>query len=287
MTDRKIVTSIQSDGVKFVVNCEKFIPKSNVTSQDILAGAALDNGSDAEGGDLDNQIQDMNTNTNTTENKSPKRRKTQHEHTTSNKPATTTPSSPPPPQERRTFTESQGVIKMTELERFSGGPVDIIGVDPGVTDMFAVVDSENHHSKLTKKRYNTVIGIKGNSRKLENWAHSSSGSITTKQNSISTSSVSTLDDYKQHVTCFYEVANDLHDFYGAKRITRMRLSNYIRRDKLLDNFINQVFLDKGPPASTLGKKAAKRARRRHNQKVRRAASGLPSPPPPPSPPPSI
>lgn len=56
----------------------------------------------------------------------------------------------------------------------------------------------------------------------------------------------------------------------------MRLSNHIRRDKLLDNFINQVFLDQGPPTSTFDKKAAKRARRRHNQKGRRRAAKHPS-----------
>lgn len=175
-TNRRIVTSIQTDGVKFVVLCEKFVPKSKMTSQDVLAGAALGNAGDggddgAVEGDLDNlmQMQDMIT---AGGDKTPKRRKTQKNG--KSKPATTTTTTTP--TERRIFTESRGVIKMTELERFTG-PIDIIGVDPGVTDMFAVVDSRNHYSKLTKKRYKTVVGINGNSRKLERWTQSS-GSIS-------------------------------------------------------------------------------------------------------------
>lgn len=37
--------------------------------------------------------------------------------------------------------------------------------------MFAVVDSENHYSKLTKKRYNTVIGHHTNKNQPRRWWH--------------------------------------------------------------------------------------------------------------------
>mgnify|MGYP006909081259 FL=1 len=160
---------------------------------------------------------------------------------------------------------------MTQLEQFAG-PVQVIAADPGMKDMFTVVDSQDRYSKLTKKQYNTILGVKSDQHKLERWKNQSA--ISGKENSIATLSVSTLDDYKQHVTCLFAVADSLHSFYGAKRVTRMRLNHHIRRDKLLDGFINQVFLDRGPPAmSAQNKKAAKKVRRWSNQRRRKQSGG--------------
>ena len=251
-------SSVLTDGVKFIVRCETFLPKKlPVQPSEILTRTAVGE----EGGDgakqteedLDKQMDSSNTTSiSTTSNSSNKKKKRKRKR------------NPNEPIVRRRFEQIHGVMRMAELEDFPG-PVDIVGVDPGAKDLYAVVDAENHYSRLTRKQLDHLTGLSGDRKRLDKWKHKAG--IQTLENSIATSSVSSATEFQEHAKTFFAVASRLLDFYGARRVTRMRMKHYVRRDKVLDGFINQVFLDRPPPIS---KRTRMRWKRRDRRKRKRA-----------------
>ncbi len=251
--NKKTPSSVQTDGIRFIVHCETFVPKDdNNPSEAVLVGAAISSDNENET-DLDKEIEEeQQTAGSGARTKRPK-----------TKIATAAAAAPA----RRIFESSHGVLKMTRLEGFSDGssvPVDIIGVDPGVRDIYAVVDGQNHYSRLTRRQYDSIVGVSGNRRKLQKWKDKAG--ISVLENGIAVSSASTRAEFEKHVKTFFSVAPQLHEFYGAKRVSQMRFSQYVRRDKLIDGFINQVFLDESGPSSKRKKQSRKNTQRRRRRR---------------------
>lgn len=251
-------TSVLTDGVKFIVRCETFLPKTQaVQPSELLTRTAVGEG----GGDstkqseedLDKQMDSTNTSSSTTSSTSTAKKKRKRKTKSSG------------PIVRRRFEQIHGVMRMAELEDFAG-PVDIVGVDPGVKDLYAVVDAENHFSRLTRKQFDHLTGISGDRKQLDKWKHKAG--IQTLENSIATSSASSATEFQKHARTFFAVAPQLLDFYGARRVTRMRMKHYVRRDKVLDSFINQAFLDRPPPISKRTRMRRKRRERRKRKRTK-------------------
>jgi hypothetical protein len=96
--------------------------------------------------------------------------------------------------ERRIFDQLAGIIKMTNVESLGTEDYEIIGIDPGVTDMFAVVDEWNNYSRLTRKQYNKLVGISGDRKQLQRWKDKEG--ISALENSIAPSCASSMREFE-------------------------------------------------------------------------------------------
>lgn len=252
---RTTPSSVLTDGFRFIVRCEKFLPKQlAVQPSEILSKAGVSegggDGKDAEEEeDLDKQLE---SSASSSKSKSKKRKRPQPKQ--------------PEEIERRPFDKPHGVMRMSELERFPG-PVEILGVDPGVRDLYAVVDENNNYSRLTRRQFDHMTGKSGDKAKLDKWKQRAG--LHELENSISTSSASSTAEFEHHIKSFFKVSKRLREFYGARRVTRMRMKAYVRRDKVIDGFIGQVFLDKPPPISKRTRMRRKRRDRRKRKKAKR------------------
>jgi Tfp pilus assembly protein PilP len=48
---------------------------------------------------------------------------------------------------------------MVNIESFGAEDFEMIGVDMNVTDMFAIVNEQNHYKRMRRTEYNKYVGI--------------------------------------------------------------------------------------------------------------------------------